>query len=137
MTKTMVHTTDLLQVRPAEVGEMVKPGQFAKDGDMIIVRAWPDEPFLIHKAELAGYVEVELRVGMTAGIKRTIRRLLNGECPNLRRTTIEKLDAMGLRMQRERPLHETPLCYPLRWKQFILRCDELGIEVDEQCRKRS
>lgn len=65
--------------------------------------------------------------GITAGIRRTIQRLLNGECPNLRKSTIEKLDAMGLTVQREHPLHETPVCYPLHSEQFVAKCRELGI----------
>lgn len=64
---------------------------------------------------------------MTPGIRRTIRRLLDGECPDLRKSTIEKLHAMGLTVQRERPLHEPPLCYPLHRGQFADRCRELGI----------
>jgi len=66
---------------------------------------------------------------VTVGIKRTVRRLLAGETPNLRKLTIEKLAALGLIVQREHPLHEPPLCYPLHRKEFADKCRELGIEA--------
>ncbi len=66
-------------------------------------------------------------VVMTAGIKRTIRRLLEGEYQNLRRTTAERLAGLGLAVQRARPMHKTSMCYPLHPERFAERCEELGI----------
>lgn len=60
MKKRWVHKSNLMKIRPAEDGEMVEAGQFAKDGDMIIVRKWPDDNFLIAKRNLGDYVEVEV-----------------------------------------------------------------------------
>ena len=58
--KKWVHKTDLLEIRPAVDGEMVAPGQFSKPGDMIVVRDWPDEDFLIAERDVKDYVEVEV-----------------------------------------------------------------------------
>lgn len=60
--KRWVRKTDLLEIRPAEDGEMVAPGQFSKPGDMIIVHTW-DEDFLIAERDLKDYVEVEVPDG--------------------------------------------------------------------------
>ena len=60
MAKRWVHKGDFRKIRPAEVGEMVEAGQFAKDGDMVIVRQWPDDNFLIAKRNFGDYVEVEV-----------------------------------------------------------------------------
>lgn len=64
---------------------------------------------------------------MRAGLRRTIRHLLDRECPNLRKSTIEEMRVLGLIVQREAPRNELPLCYPLHWEQFVDRCMELGI----------
>lgn len=58
--KKWVHKTELLEIRPAKEGEMIGPGEFAKCGDMIIVRVWPDENFLIRQRNFEGYIEVEV-----------------------------------------------------------------------------
>lgn len=60
MAKRWVRKTDLLTIRPAKDREMVAAGQFSRDGDMIIVRKWPDDDFLIAKRDLKDYVEVEV-----------------------------------------------------------------------------
>lgn len=60
MAKKWIHRTDLMEIRPAEVGEMVEAGQFANDGDMVIVREWPDDNFLIEKRNFGDYIEVEV-----------------------------------------------------------------------------
>lgn len=57
--KAWVRKADLLEIRPAEEGEMVDPGQFAKSGDMIVVRDWADD-FLVRQRDLGDYVEVEV-----------------------------------------------------------------------------
>ncbi len=62
--KRWIHRTDLLEIRPAVDGEMVAPGQFSKPGDMIIVRAWPDEDFLVAERDFKDYVEVEVPDGI-------------------------------------------------------------------------
>lgn len=64
---------------------------------------------------------------MTAGIRRTIHRLLDGTCGDLHKSTRAKLDALGLTVQREAPRNEPPLCYPLHRERFFDRCMELGI----------
>lgn len=58
--KRWVHKTDLLKIRPAEGNEMVAPGQFSKPGDMIIVRALPDEDSLVTAKHFEDYVEVDV-----------------------------------------------------------------------------
>jgi hypothetical protein len=59
--KKWVNKADLLDIRPAEEGEMVDPGQFAKSDDMIIVGVWPDADFLISRERFSkDYVEVEV-----------------------------------------------------------------------------
>lgn len=58
--KKWVHKTDLLKIRPAVDGEMVAPGQFAKHGDMIVTRAWPDDDFLVTQKDFENYIEVEV-----------------------------------------------------------------------------
>ena len=50
MAKRWIRKTDLLKIRPAVDREMVAPGQFSKDGDMIIEGSYfSDEDFLINK----------------------------------------------------------------------------------------
>lgn len=59
--KKWVHRTDLLEIRFAKEGEMVKPGQFAKPGDMIIIhKELLGDDFLIRQKDLGDYVRVEV-----------------------------------------------------------------------------
>ncbi len=60
MAKRWIHRNDLMKIRPAEAGEMIEAGQFAQDGDMVIVRTWPDDDFLIAKRNFRNYIEVEV-----------------------------------------------------------------------------
>lgn len=62
MAKRWVCKTDLRIIRPAVNGEMVAPGQFSKDGDMIIEESyWGEGDFLISQETYANdYVEVEV-----------------------------------------------------------------------------
>ena len=56
-----VHVTSLLDIRPPIDGEMVDAGQFAKDGDMIIEREWPENDWLITKEDFEkNYVKVRV-----------------------------------------------------------------------------
>lgn len=61
--KRWIHKTDLLEIRPAEDGEMVAPGQFSKPGDMIIISNWRniEGDYLITKKKFKReYLEVEV-----------------------------------------------------------------------------
>ncbi len=62
MAKRWVHKGDFRKIRPAEIGEMVEAGQFAKDGDMIIEPQWDSgDDFLISKDTYErDFVEVEV-----------------------------------------------------------------------------
>ena len=61
MMKRWVHKTDLVVLRPAEEGEMLRPGQFAREGDIVRVHSdiW-EEDHLLYPGEIDGYVEVEI-----------------------------------------------------------------------------
>lgn len=59
--KRWVLKTDLREIRPAESGEMVEPGQFSRSGDMIMVKRWLDGgDFLIREKDLDDYIEVKV-----------------------------------------------------------------------------
>ncbi len=62
MAKRWVYKGDFREIRPAEAGEMVEAGQFAKDGDMIIESQWDSEnDFLISKDNYErDFVEVKM-----------------------------------------------------------------------------
>ncbi len=62
MAKRWVYRSDFRQIRPAKDGEMVAPGQFSKEGDMIIESRWgSDDDFLITKDTYErDFVEIEV-----------------------------------------------------------------------------
>ncbi len=61
MAKRWVYKTDLRKIRPAIDREMVAPGKFSKEGDMIIESRWGDYDFLISKDTFErDFVEVEV-----------------------------------------------------------------------------
>ena len=62
---------------------MTKEGQFAKDGDMFIVRAWPDDDFLIAKRNLGDYIEVEVPDDKERWCDMVVTEI---ECPNCETT---------------------------------------------------
>ena len=59
--KRWINKSDLRKLRPARPGEMVEPGQFAKEGDTIIggIGSFSQE-YILTPSDLEDYIEVDV-----------------------------------------------------------------------------